>query len=94
MSGQKTLYDEAAREWVEQHTAYRFNGGEPPASVRLFIEKFAELMQNPQLGGVRLEKIGGLKQTFEPSGEVAPLIETLAQQLLGKWYRGARFIEV
>lgn len=79
------LLVESALEWIALHTSLNPDSSAPaalPAGVRLFIQKYVELMSMG--AGVVGESIQGLSQSFSSASKSA-VLEEYAQALLGKW---------
>lgn len=84
---------ESAFEWIADNTTFTvdMNALEAlPASVRLFIVRFVEIMSMG--AGVQSESAEGLSQSFS-STDKGTLIWQYAEELLGKWLKSrVRFV--
>ena len=80
------LLADAALDWLKRNTKLEFDGAEPesvkalPAGARVFITRFAELMEDA--GHVVSESMAGMSQTFQTGGRAAMLFQ-LARELIG-----------
>lgn len=84
---------ETALAWVETNTSIEIDPeAELPATVKLFVLKFAELYG--QTYGVASESLGGMSQSFSLSaGGAGALLADLARELFGDAYKGRnRFV--
>lgn len=91
-SAEERLYLQAAAEWVEHNTRFRFEEGQaPPAGVLLFLAKYAEVMGSGLAAGVQSESLEGMSQSFATGG-AGEVLRALAGQLLGEWYSPGCFV--
>lgn len=75
----------SAIDWIKDNTKFVFdyeNAENIPASIKLFILKFYEIMSLPT--GISSESIEGLSQSFD-SANKADLIWQCAREMLKKW---------
>ncbi len=87
---------ESAFEWISDNTTLEIDITDIdalealPASVRLFIVRFVEIMSMG--AGVQSESAEGLSQSFS-STDKGTLIWQYAEELLGKWLKSSvRFV--
>lgn len=79
------LFVSSAIEWLGNNTTLDVESLETlPDSARLFIVKYAELMQNN--GGVTSESIAGMSQSFDTKALYASIWE-YATSLLGSYLK-------
>lgn len=83
---------ETALDWVDANTTLEVDReSDLPASVKLFVIKFCDLMS--QTAGIASESLGGMSQTFSASGSSDLALSELAAQLFGSAYKGRnRFV--
>lgn len=73
---------ESALEWISKNTTFDVTTDPLPASVEMFIGKYAEVMGLRP--GVASESISGLSQSF--SGDISTLLKQYASELIGEEY--------
>ena len=73
---------EAALEWIGKNTTFDTTIEPLPASVEMFIGKYAEVMGLRP--GVASESISGLSQSF--TGDISTLLKQYASELIGEEY--------
>lgn len=73
---------ESALEWISKNTTFDVTADPLPASVEMFIGKYAEVMGLRP--GVASESISGLSQSF--SGDISTLLKQYASELIGEEY--------
>lgn len=76
------LIRESALEWISKNTTFDVTVEPLPASVEMFIEKYAEVIG--LRAGVSSESISGLSQSF--SGDISTLLKQYASELIGEEY--------
>lgn len=82
--GESLLMAEAALEWIQSHTKLSLPPEALPASAKVFVLKYVELMG--QGVGVTSESLGGMSQSFASEGRDRQLRQ-LAASLLGAWMK-------
>lgn len=85
------MYADCALDWISNNTSLKYDLNNLPeslpSSVRLFILKYYELMNNNP--GVTSESISGLSQSFASSDRTGLLLWEYANELLGEYMTGA-----
>lgn len=84
----------AALEWISENTSLEVSTEDPaalkelPASAKLFVSKYVEILSLKS--GVSSQSIEGLSLSFETTDK-STMLWQLAQSLLGKHLRQVRF---
>lgn len=89
---QDCLWVESGLVWLKVHTTLPLDKlalEELPAGAKLFLQKYADVME---CSGIASESIEGLSQSFTTGESTELRLLSLAQNLLPEWFRSIQFM--